>query len=123
MKYLRINNYNLPYPKAFEMRKEPNIVCELTTMTGSKVADVNGWRWADTTIEWGALYQEDLTLLLQATASPTLTIAFENMSGGTTTVNAILKGFVGKRTLAVYDGDTVWEGVAIAVSFPDCYEY
>lgn len=123
MDYLRINGYDLPYPKSFELHKEPNIVCELTTMTGRRIADVNGWRYADTTIEWGSLYEEDLSDLIQAVSTPDLTIRFKDMEGETVTVDAILKGFTGKRTLAIYEEKAVWEGVAIAVSFPACYGY
>ena len=60
MDYITINNQTLPYPKQFQLQKVPFIVSEITTMTGQTYADVNGWKYADTVIEWGALYPEDL---------------------------------------------------------------
>ena len=66
MDYITINGQNLPYPKQFTMKRAPNIVCQFRTMTGKDYADVNGWKWADTTITWDALYPEDLNRLINA---------------------------------------------------------
>lgn len=120
---ITINNQALPYPKSFKLQKTPNIVCELETMSGKRIADVNGWRYADTSIEWGALYPEDLKRLVDATADPSFTIIFTDEEGTAQTVNAVLRSFSRSRTLARYGNDFVWEGVGINLSFPDCYQY
>ena len=118
-----INGQRLPYPKSFKMEKTPNIACELETMSGKRIADVNGWRYADTSIEWGALYPEDLKRLVAATADPSFKITFHTDDGEAMAVNAILRSFTRSRTLVQYGDDFVWEGVGINVSFPDCYQY
>lgn len=123
MDYLQINNQNLPYPKSFTMQKVPNVVAEITTMTGQTYADINGWKYADTTIEWGSLYPEDLQRLVSAVSSPSFNIQFINENGQTTTVRAILRGFNKSKTLARYGNKYVWEGVGITLSFPDCYQF
>lgn len=121
-------SWDLPYPKKFEMQKVPNIVSEITTMTGQTYADINGWKYANTTIEWGALYPEDLQKLVGSMGvvkyGPAFTLTFIDANKQTQTVNAVLRGFHNAKTLARQrNGDYVWEGVSIDLSFPDCYQY
>lgn len=123
MDYLTINGKSIPYPKKFEMKKAPNIVAELTTMSGKNIADVNGWKYANVTLEWGALYPEDLNRLILATADPSFTVTFLDKDGTTKTVNAILRSFKKAKTLVRYGDKYVWDGVAVELSFPDCYSY
>lgn len=123
MNTITINGQTLPYPKSLELKKIPNIVGEIETMTGKRIADVNGWRYADTTIEWGTLYPEDLNRLVTATSAPSFTIRFMDEHGTNQTVNAVLRGYSKARTLVKYGGQYVWEKVGITVSFPDCYNY
>lgn len=123
MEYLSINEQNLPYPSLFTLTKIPNTVCELTTMAGQKIADVNGWKYADTTIEWGTLYQEDLEKLLDATADPTFVVGFHDANGIYQELDAILVNFNKARSRVTSQGDIVWRNVSITVSFPDSYKY
>lgn len=123
MNNLIINGKTLPYPKSFKLQKEPNVVCEITTLSGAKVADTNGWRYADTDIVWETLYPEDLQRLIEAVEDPQFQITYHDNEGGTHTVTAILKGFTQSRTLVQYGGEYVWENVGIKVMFPHAYEW
>ena len=51
MQYMDINGYSVPYPNDLELQRVPNIVNEITTLTGKVVADVNGWRYGDTELK------------------------------------------------------------------------
>ena len=125
MDYITINSQNLPYPKDFQMKRTPNIVCQLRTMTGKDIADVNGWKWADTTLTWSSLYPEDLNRLISAVqGNSSFSITFMDAGGTSRTVNAILKGFGHSKSLVkTHGGNYVWQNVSIDLMFPDCYSY
>ena len=124
MDYITINGQNLPYPKQFTMKRTPNIVCQYRTMSGKDYADVNGWKWADTTITWDALYPEDLNRLITAVqSSSSFTIAFIDAGGNARSANAILTGFGHSKSLVKIKGSYYWQNVSIDLMFPDCYQY
>jgi hypothetical protein len=122
LRYITINGRQLPYPNDFSLQKVPNIVNEMTTLTGKVVADINGWRYGDTELKWGTLLGEDLQNLLAAISSPSFQVSFYDIDGIEQTVNAVLKGRANVKTPMFYNGLTVWKDVSISLSFPDCYE-
>ena len=119
---------DLPYPKKFEMQKTPFIVSEFTTMTGQTYADVIGWKWADTTIEWGALYPhklENLVWVINYALSHTdgdFRLTFKDNNNQDVTVKAIIRNFKKAKTLVKYGDHYVWDGVSLELSFPECYQ-
>jgi hypothetical protein len=93
-------------------------------MTGKDYADINGWKWADTTITSDTLYPEDLNRLINAVqSSSSFTITFMDAGGTSRTVNAVLKGFGHSKSLVKIKGSYYWQGVSIDLMFPDCYQY
>ena len=122
LQYITINGQKVPYPNDLTLQKVPNIVNEMTTLTGKVVADINGWRYGDMELVWGTLLGEDLQNLLVAISSPTFQISFHDIDGAEQTVNAVLKGRANVKTPMFYNGLTVWKDVSISLSFPDCYE-
>ena len=121
LQYITIDGKDIPYPNNFTLQKVPNIVNEMTTLTGKVVADVNGWRYADTDLEWDTLLDEDLQNLLAAIAYNTFPITFYDIDGMEHTVTAVLKGRANVKTPMFYKGATVWKDVSVSLSFPDCY--
>jgi len=122
MQYMTINGYSIPYPNSFSMQKVPNVVNEMTTMTGKVVADINGWRYADTTLEWDTLLDADLQNLLAAISTNEFQVSFTDIDGNDHTINAVFKGRANIKTPMFYKNATVWTSVSINLSFPDCYE-
>ena len=122
MQYMMINNYSIPYPNDFTLQKVPNIVNEMTTLTGKVVADINGWRYADTTLEWDTLLDADLQNLLTAISTNEFQISFTDIDGNDHTINAVFRGRANVKTPMFHNGVTVWKDVKITLSFPDCYE-
>lgn len=122
MQYLTINGYQVPYSNDLQLQKVPNIVNEMTTLTGKVVADINGWRYADTTLSWDTLLDQDLQNLLTAISTNEFLIEFIDIDGATHSVNAVLKGRTNVKTPIFHNGQTVWKDVSVALSFPDCYE-
>ena len=122
MQYLTINGYQVPYSNDLQLQKVPNIVNEMTTLTGKVVADINGWKYADVTLTWGTLLDQDLQNLLTAISANAFLIEFTDIDGSTHSINAILKGRANIKTPLFHNGQTVWRDVSISLSFPDCYE-
>ena len=121
LQYITINGQDIPYSNDFTLQKVPNIVNEMTTMTGRVVADVNGWRYADTELAWDTLLGEDLQNLLTAIAENEFEVSFLDIDGEVRTVNAVLRGRANVKTPMFHNGKTVWRDVKITLSFPDCY--
>ena len=121
LQYITINGQDIPYPNDFELQKIPNIVNEMTTLTGRVVADVNGWRYADAELTWDTLLGEDLQNLLTAIAKTEFEVSFLDIDGNIRTVNAVLRGRANVKTPMFHNGVTVWKDVKITLSFPDCY--
>ena len=122
MQYLTINGYQVPYSNDLQLQKVPNIVNEMTTLTGKVVADINGWKYADVALTWGTLLDQDLQNLLTAISTNTFLIEFTDIDGSTHSINAVLKGRANIKTPLFHNGQTVWRDVSISLSFPDCYE-
>lgn len=122
MQYITINGYEVPYPNDFQLQRVPNIVNEMTTLTGKVVADVNGWHYGDTDLTWGTLLDGDLQNLLAAISSSSFPVKFKDIDGLEHTVNAILRNRANIKTPIFHRGATVWRDVSIQLSFPDCYE-
>lgn len=122
LQYITINGRQIPYPNDFTMQKVPNVVNEITTLTGKIVADINGWRYGDTELVWGTLLDDDLQNLLAAIADNEFQISFYDIDGTEHTINAVFKGRANVKTPMFHRGTTVWQDVRIELSFPDCYE-
>lgn len=122
LQYITINGQKIPYPNDFTLQKVPNIINEMTTLTGKIVADINGWRYGDTDLEWDTLLDEDLQNLLSAISDPSFTISFKDIDGAEHSVTAVFKGRANVKTPMFYQNMTVWKNVSVSLSFPDCYE-
>lgn len=121
LQYITINGQDIPYPNDFELQKVPNVVNEMTTLTGRVVADVNGWRYADAELAWDTLLGEDLQNLLTAISDSSFQMTFKDIDGADHTVNTVLRGRANIKTPMFHNGVTVWKDVKITLSFPDCY--
>ena len=122
MMKININGYEIPYPNNFSPSKVPNVVNEMTTLTGKVVADVNGWRYGDTDLTWDTLLDSDLQNLLSAISESSFPITFLDIDGVQHTVTAVLKGRSNVKTPIFNNGVTVWKDITVPLSFPECYE-
>lgn len=118
---ININGQVLPYPNDFALQKTPNIVNEMVTLSGKTIADVNGWKYDDTTLKWDTLLDGDLQKLLSAISVPSFNIQMIDLDGNTYTVEAVLKGRANIKTPIFRNGVTIWRDISVTVSFPDCY--
>lgn len=124
MDYLRVNGKLIPFSNGFSMKQEPNIVNELTTMSGTVQADINGWRYADTTLEWDYLTEDDLNTLLAETDPIRGTFNFSFFEPGSNsykTIKALRTGRVVVKTRHKRNGSIVWTGIELDLTFPEAY--
>lgn len=124
MSRILINNVEYPCPLDFNMSQEANIVNELTTMSGRKIADINGWRYSDITLKWNWVENSKLQTLLAATADGTFEFTFKDVnSGEEITINALRKEVSCTETASLdQNGNLVWKGIEMKLSFPDCFQ-
>lgn len=121
MDYININSVSVPYPNGFTMKKEANITAEITTLTGKTVADVNGWKYANTSLKWDTLKETLLQEMLDEVMEP-FTITFKDPLDGIVTVNAFLRSQISTKTRYKDGTSWVWKDVTLEVSFPDVYD-
>ena len=124
MDYLKFNGHRIPYSNGFTMNQVPNVVNEVTLMDGSTQADINGWKYDDTTLEWDYLPEDLLQLLLSETdpIRGTFELSFnEPGTAGYKTVKALRRGRVIVKTRHKEAGKIVWTGIEIELTFPEAY--
>lgn len=121
MDYITINGKSIPYPNDFQMKKVPNKVATLTTMSGRTISDINGWKYDDTTLSWDTLIEGDLNNLLSAISDNEFQMTFADIDGNHT-VTAVLESRVNTKTRFKQNGQIVWKDISVVISFPDCYQ-
>lgn len=118
MDYITINGYSIPYPNDFTMTKVPRIVSEIETLNGTIIADIDGWKYEETTLQWDTLLDNDLQNLLSAISSNIFSITFEDIDGQHT-VQAILTERTNVKTPLFKDGNLIWSDIKIGLAFPE----
>lgn len=112
---LEINGTEILRPSNFQLTREDVYAGEYTSCTGRVFADRIGWRYADTTISWDTLPDDQLSVLTSATGTGTITFTD---SDGEYTEQFIRDGFANTPTRATWgDGTTIWKGVSMKVRF------
>lgn len=121
MDYITIGGKTVPYPNSFTMEQVPNIVARITTLAGSEIADINGWHYSETELQWDTLVDADLQNLLQGTANDTFTLRFTDLDGAVKSVTARKESRIYTKTRLKHGGKIVWKDIRIKLSFPDVY--
>lgn len=124
MDYLLINGNRIPFSNSFTMQQVPNIVNEVTLMSGSAQADINGWKYEDTTLRWDYLQESELNALLTETDPLRGTFDLSFYEPGSTeykTVKALRIGRVVVKTRFKEKDKIVWTGIEISLTFPEAY--
>lgn len=119
MDYLNIDGYRIPYPNGFTIEKQLRKAAAYTTMNGTEIADVVGWKYADAQLKWDTLLDADLRNLLLATASSVIELTFEGLDGETVTEQAIVESCVNTKTrFRDSNNRIVWKDITVSLSFP-----
>ena len=124
MDFIEVNGNRIPYPNSMEMNQAPNIVNEVVTMNGNTQADINGWKYQDTTLNWDYLEERYLNTLLTETdpLHGPFELSFYGPGENTyKTVNAIRVGRIVVKTRFKRNGVIVWTGIRLDLQFPEAY--
>ena len=92
---------------------------EYTTCTGATIADRIGWKFADMTLEWGALPQSAVDVLVGL--SGTFKLKFDDMDGTYYEETAIRDSIISLRNRNTINGVTYWKNVSLKVRFIDVH--
>lgn len=102
-------------PKDFAPQREDVYAGEYTTCTGALIADRIGWRYADLSLTWDALPQDEVDILLGITSGNTLT--WDDIDGTTITEDIIRVSVVGLKHRYSVRNTTWWRNVTMEVRF------
>lgn len=107
--------YNIPRPEEFKPKIEDVYAAEITTCTGKTIADKIGWKFADLSLEWGGLPQDQLAVLANMPQQATMTFKAED--GKTYTEDIIRTSVAGAEHRWTDNGVVWWLSVALEVKF------
>ena len=102
-------------PNAFALQREQIYSGEIETCTGKRLADRVGWRYADLSLGFDTLPQDQLNKLLSLTGAVTMT--FVDEQNNQVSEQVILKTSSATATRFTKDGHAVWSGINAEVQF------
>lgn len=114
-----INGKELPKPNEFKLERQDIYAAEITTCTGKLIADKVGWRYSDMNLEWGALTQEEVDILISMSGECTLT--FDDQTETPITESIIRTSVVSMKNRWTHNGITYWKDVSVSIRFIDAH--
>lgn len=115
----KINGVTIVEPIKLEMARVDNIVSSLQTQSGRTIADIRGWKYADTSLNWGTIPESQLQYLLPLNE---FDLTFDDFDG-IKTIKAIRKSFVGQKQRFLVDNKVFYAKFGLEVMFPDVYDF
>lgn len=112
--YITIGGTRIYKPPAFAPQMEDITAGEYTTCTGKTVGDRIGWKWSDMTLQWDALPQDMVDVLVNMTGE--IDMVFDSPLG-THTEKIIRASAVQLRNRNTIRGQTIWRNVSVAIRF------
>ena len=92
---------------------------EYETCTGAIRADLVGWKYADITLAWDTLTNDQLTALTALSGAVTMTFTD---SDGLQTETVIRRGFTNTPTrFTLPDGTAMWRDVSVTFTFTEAH--
>lgn len=105
----------------FTLQREYIYAGEYETCTGKRCADVVGWRYADLTVSWGNLPQDQLENIL-ALDGTEVDVTFEDESGTSVTEKAIPL-VISSQASRLTDpfGNKAWTNISLQIQFTEAH--
>lgn len=103
-------------PNNFSPQREHVYAAEITTCSGKTIADRIGWKYADMTMEWGTLPQDQLAILLAMDGTDTLAFTDVDGTSASEDVFPLSNVWIGTRYLGE-DGQPLWRDVKMTIRF------
>ena len=94
---------------------------EIETCTGKRCADLVGWRYADLTVNWDAIPQEQMLDILGLTGEE-VEMIFAGPDGESVTETVIPKAITSTATRYTRtDGTVLWKNVGLQLQFTQAH--
>lgn len=101
----------------FTLQREMIFAGEIETCTGDRHADLVGWRYADLTVNWDALPEDQMAALLALTGE-SVSMSFADAENNTVTETVIPRTITATATRHTRaDGSAIWKGVGLQLTF------
>ena len=113
--YIIINDEQICRPPAFAPEKEDIYKGDYTTCTGKIIADRVGWKFSDMTLEWEALPQSMVDVLIGM--SGVCTMQFDDLDANQCIEQVVRSSVVGMRHRYTQGGVTIWKEVKVSIRF------
>lgn len=107
-------------PNEFTLQREHIYAAELETCTGKRCGDLIGWRYADMTLAFDNLPQDQMEKLLGLMGNVNMT--FRNELNQTVTEDVIMRSSNAQVTrITDPDGNVAWKDFQVNISFIDAH--
>ena len=113
--YIIINGEQIPRPPKFSPAREDIYKGDYVTCTGKTIADKIGWKYADMSLEWDALPQQMVDVLVNM--SGVNTIVFDDLDGELVSEQVVRTSAVALRHRYTHGGVTIWKKVKVEIKF------
>lgn len=113
--YIIINGEQIPRPPKFSMTRSDIYKGDYVTCTGKTIADKIGWKYADMSLEWDALPQQMVDVLVNM--SGVNTIVFDDLDGELVEEQIVRTSAVALRHRYTQGGVTIWKKVKVDIKF------
>ena len=117
---IKIDANTIYRPNEFRPEKEYIYAGEYTTCRGALRADIIGWKYADMTLQWGALPDSQLQDLLDLDGTA-VTMSWTGQDGTTASETVIPTVNGSTATRFIHDGESVWSDVQLEIRFIDAH--
>lgn len=105
----------------FTLQREMIYAGEIETCTGDRYADLVGWRYADLTINWDALPQDQMATILALTGEA-VDMTFTDEENNSVTEKVIPRAIAATATRHTRaDGTPIWKGVGLQLTFLEAH--
>lgn len=113
---ITLDNNTLIRPNGFSPNREYVFAGEITTCTGKTIADLIGWKYADISLEWDALPQDQLEALLGLNGTE-VTLSWTDVDGTTASESVVPLTHSLTARREVCDGIPSWKNIKTDLRF------
>ena len=113
--YIIINGEQIPRPPKFSPAREDIYKGDYVTCTGKTIADKIGWKYSDMSLEWDALPQQMVDVLVNM--SGVNTVVFDDLDGELVSEQIVRTSAVALRHRYTQGGVTIWKKVKVEIKF------
>lgn len=113
--YIIINGEQIPRPPKFSPAREDIYKGDYVTCTGKTIADKVGWKYSDMSLEWDALPQQMVDVLVNM--SGVNTVVFDDLDGELVSEQIVRTSAVALRHRYTQGGVTIWKKVKVEIKF------